>query len=134
MKLIRHSVFETNSSSSHSISIDNQCETYSTITPDESGVIILGTGEYGWDFDTFCDAYSKADYCALDNLYNEYRLEMLSEVIREHTGAISVIFTDTGYIDHQNLGTTKDAFESKETLKNFIFNRTSVLETGNDNC
>jgi len=59
---------------------------------------------------------------------------MLEEVIEEVTGATEVLFNlSDSYIDHQSHDVVGKAFESKETLKEFIFNPKSVLRTGNDN-
>ena len=131
MKTIRHNVFETNSSSTHSISINADTQLFDSITHD--GTIVLGHGEYGWEFDTYYSALSKADYCALDMGGDPVKKEMLIRVIKNHTGAKDVIFDLTGYIDHQSAGTSDDAFKNDETLKAFIFGKGSYLETGNDN-
>jgi len=133
MKTIRQGVFETNSSSTHSISIDENATVFSSITPDKNGNIVLTGGEFGWEFETYYSPLVKANYCALDIGDNVDEKKMLIEVIKEHTGAKDVIFELDGYIDHQSAGTTSDAFESKELLKSFIFGKNSVLETGNDN-
>ena len=47
MKLIRNSVFETNSSSCHSISI-GKSDVYDSVTPDEDGIIRIKPMEFGW--------------------------------------------------------------------------------------
>jgi hypothetical protein len=67
---------------------------------------------------------------------------MLEEVIKEHTGAHTVVLEKEevgdwgypyGYIDHQSSDVCLEAFNSKETLKQFIFNTNSALYTDNDN-
>lgn len=142
MKNIRHNVFETNSSSSHSISISsNDPPEFDTIYPDKDGKIILTGGEFGWEYENYFDSLTKANYCAIDCKNDSVMEQMLIEVIKEHTGASEVILKiDTdwnsgnySYIDHQSQGTSHDAFESKETLRRFIFDRNSVLTTDNDN-
>lgn len=134
---IRHGVFETNSSSSHSISIslDSDCLMY-TMIPDEDGNIVLGGGDFGWEIESYNDAWTKANYCAVDNRNNDDKLEMLKEVVKEQTGAKDVLITfdDTDYgIDHNSIQTSYDAFASKEILRQFIFNKNSILYTDNDN-
>ena len=148
MKTVRHSVFETNSSSSHSITIskDNVDGLYESIIPDDDGNITLFGGEYGWQWERFNDALTKANYCAVDSLHNLVHLEMLSEVICEHTGAKQVIISATtsnynngvyldgnSYIDHDSEGVANEAFNSKSELKEFLFNPRSWLFLGNDN-
>lgn len=137
---IRNNVFETNSSSTHSISIrvGNQ---WDTIIPDEEGKIYLNGGEFGWQWEKFNDALTKANYCAVDYISDDSKIEMLKEVICEYTGAKEVIMNFTtdwnksnwSYVDHGGSGCSSDAFNSKEDLKNFLFNKASWLFLGNDN-
>ena len=67
------------------------------------------------------------------------RLHQLSRVIEEETGAIPVFSSvpcgwyPWGYIDHQSHGVCAEAFDSDESLRNFIFNPNSTLHTDNDN-
>ncbi len=141
-KQVRQNVFETNSSSSHSISIEPSSDgLYDTIIPDEEGNIVLTGGEFGWGIDEYNDAITKANYCAVDQLNNEDRIDMLKEVIKEQTGCNDVIIDisdswrdpNYSYIDHESVGTSLEAFESKETLRDFIFSKNSVLYIDNDN-
>lgn len=132
----RMSVFETNSSSTHSISIETaqSMDLLQTICPNDSGTIYLYGGEFGWEPETFTDAETKANYCATDMQSDREKLEMLSEVIKDHTGAKAVIFDlKDAYVDHQSAGTSYEAFASKKTLRDFIFNPKSTLHTDNDN-
>jgi len=133
MKTIRHSAFETNSSSTHSICVNWDTKVFESITPDKDGNIVLEGGEFRWEIENYSDPLTKANYCALDVDGNDEWMFMLREVITEHTGAKDVILKLAGYIDHQSLGTSHEAFESKEKLKAFIFGDGSVLETDNDN-
>lgn len=130
-KTTRQSTFETNSSSTHSISISSDTNLLTTIP--HNGTIILTGGEFGWERAEYNDALTKANYCALDTRNFEEKRKMLVEVLKEHTGANEIVFQLEGYIDHQSHGTTEMAFKDKETLKLFIFNPVSVLETSNDN-
>lgn len=135
---IRKSLFETNSSSTHSITIQESGD-YTSIK--HNGKIELFGGEFGWEWVAYRDALIKANYCAVYAAGNESKTEMLKEVISEHTGAEVEILVQTdnydkegySYIDHQSSDTADDAFASRETLKNFIFGVNSTLYTGNDN-
>jgi len=52
-RLIRQSVFETNSSSAHSISLGKDTGKQfllDTLYPDQNGTITLTGGEFGWDW------------------------------------------------------------------------------------
>lgn len=135
---IRKSLFETNSSSTHSITIQESGD-YTSIKHD--GKIELVGGEFGWEWETYRDPLTKANYCAVYATGNESKTEMLKEVISDHTGAEVEISAqkddyDKGhysYIDHQSDAIAEDAFASRQSLKNFIFGVNSTLYTGNDN-
>lgn len=145
----RSGTFETNSSSTHSICIaSGECkDSFSLVTNEfvKNGVVIEG-GQFGWEVEDYWDAYSKASYAITwIEQYSTKRSihkRMLKEVIMEHTGADEVHFLCDvddwkskyhSYIDHQSSYVCEDAFENKETLKQFIFNKNSMLHTDNDN-
>lgn len=134
MKLIRENAFETNSSSSHSISLGKELGkdfVLDTIYPDQEGKIVIADGDYGWEFYKTNDAIEKASYALTDFKEKQDLIELLEEVIKEHTDCKEVVFIqEGGYIDHQSDGTCPT---TKETLKDFIFNKNSWLFTGNDN-
>jgi len=142
---IRQSVFETNSSSSHSIIISDKTDgIYDTIDCicDSSDVMVFEGGEFGREWSRSNDPEIKISYCATDNKDNPERLAMLAKVIAEHVGCKEVEFrlTDTEdtefsryyYVDHQSANTSSAAFESESILKNFLFNPESWIFTGND--
>jgi len=139
MKNIRNKVFETNSSSTHSISIYNATQgLYDTIVPNSKGVIALVGGEFGWEWEKYNDAETKANYAAVFAKDNQQMTDMLEQVIKDHTGAKKVDLSGVGgYIDHQSAlsegGDALKAFDTPQTLKNFIFHPESWLFTGNDN-
>lgn len=129
---IRQSAFETNSSSSHSITVAENT-VYDlmdlSIIPDEKGIVIINGQCFGWEWRRYNDARTKAAYCMVDG-----KTDLLKEVIKEQTGAKDVIIntSDDYYIDHQSCGTTYD-LSTREKLRDFIFNKNSWLFTGNDN-
>ena len=143
MKNIRKNVFETNSSSSHSISISSRDNLFDYLDQDENGIITLNGGEFGWSGGDFFDAETKANYCAVDVYNDPKKRQMLIDVIKEHTGCKGVVLNididcisssgNWSYIDHQSQGTSYDAFTSPQTLKRFIFNPQSYLTIDNDN-
>lgn len=157
MKLqIRQGCFETNSSSSHSLTISSRGNySYGAIPvfrefynekedKEYKNAVVLTGGEFGWGVDYYQDSLTKANYLAvmLKN-YNIGDLEMFESLLKEETGAEQIIydFTDDwdssnfSYIDHQSADsyTVEEAYSSKENLKNFIFNRESILIIDNDN-
>jgi hypothetical protein len=133
-KLIRSGVFETNSSSSHSVSVANETKEFvlDTIYPDQDGVVEVSGDEFGWQWFKYNDAQTKASYAAQQFAHNDDELDKLKEVIMEQTGAEDVVFIGlgSGYVDHDSMGILQT---SKEWLKNFIFNKNSWLFGGNDN-
>lgn len=133
-KLIRNGVFETNSSSSHSISVakDNMDFVMDTIYPDQNGVIKVFGEEFGWGWEKFNDSMTKLAYVFQDQGSNCF--DMIVEVVKEQTGALEVVFDEAGgYIDHDGCGTASEVCENKESLRQFIFNKNSWLFIGNDN-
>lgn len=154
---IRKGVFETNSSSTHSICISSSDNLTDYLDIRVDGTLVLTGGQFGWEWRTYYDALTKANYCAVYALnchrYDKDRveLEMLEKVLQEVTGAKRVKFCiaddydckdkideegDTlhwSYIDHQSSSVCASAFSNVDRLKQFIFNPESVLQIGNDN-
>lgn len=141
MKTTRQNAFETNSSSTHSITINQSSGVFESISPDYDGKIRLTGGEFGWGWSKHDDAITKANYCAVASLKDEFKTKLLVDVIKEHTGAkeVEILCDDDwnsdnrSYIDHQSVGLVETAFLNEDSLKNFIFDRKSVLFIGNDN-
>lgn len=143
---IRLSIFETNSSSTHSLTIKKDCTKYDTIPFDDDyeKTIILDGGEFGWEIEDIYSAKVKANYCAVCCLYyedNPSYIDRLINVIEQHTGAKEVLITCTinidpktdSYIDHQSVSVALDVLKSEEELRNFIFNPNCILHIDNDN-
>lgn len=97
-KLIRSGVFETNSSSSHSVSIadENKDFVLDMIYPNDEGIIVLFGGEFGWDWFKHNDALTKANYAAVAHKHNP---DLVIEVIKEQTGADHVVLAFTSDYD-----------------------------------
>lgn len=132
-KIVRTGVFETNSSSSHSLSVANSDQEFvlDTLYPDQFGVIRVEGKQFGWGWEKSNDAETKLAYAFQDSFGQD---DLIKEVVMEQTGANEVIFNEgDGYIDHEGVGTTNDIRNSKEDMRNFIFNKNSWLFIGNDN-
>lgn len=151
-EVVRRGVFETNSSSSHVLSI-GWGEFGADRIPLDDGVCRIYPGEFGWGYERYQDAASKASYCLTYAMggydgakKNAAQLEMLRRVVSVSVDA-PVEFCphekmrdwdyEWGYIDHQSNKGEGDycavAFESDEALRAFIFNPASVLIIDNDN-
>lgn len=156
MKQIRQDTFETNSSSSHSITISNKGHFDANALPvvdyykGTKDCVVLTGGEFGWGYEYYDDALTKANYLATFvetvELYNHDMSKyynMLVDCIKGVTGCKNVVldlgsdnkfgYNPDAYIDHQSEEVGIDAFTSIDDLKHFIFNRKSVLVIDNDN-
>jgi hypothetical protein len=132
----RIDIFETNSSSSHSISFNpwKSGKDGNTFVPDENGNIYIQGGEFGWDWNSFNDSETKANYYLERYKDQPERIELLKKVVEEYTGANVIISEDTdGYIDHQSFDTLDLPYGNSEALKDWLFNPDNWLYTGNDN-
>lgn len=135
MKKIRKGVFETNSSSTHSITLGkDKSFIMDNILPDKNGVITLIGGQFGWEYKKTNKAIDKANYAAVALRDSK----LLVDVIKEHTQCEKLIIQASddydspnwSYIDHQSIGTCPN---NKEDLKHFLFNKNAWLFGGNDN-
>lgn len=143
MKNIRQAVFETNSSSSHSVTISTESAILETFPLNDKGNLEVTFGEYGWDEERFYDKEDRLSYAAT-YVYNDGTNEekkLFEETLKEHTGAKKIKYMvggegawhATGYIDHQSVYEAQTIFSSKESLRMFLFNPNSYFETDNDN-
>ena len=135
-RIVRTGVFETNSSSSHSLSLAREDQEFvlDTIYPNQDGVIRVNGREFGWGWDRFNDPMIKLAYMCQDNQHDDYWMDLIKEVVMKQTGATEVIFEEgDGYIDHDGVGTTGDIRGDRDEVRNFIFNKNSWLFIGNDN-
>jgi hypothetical protein len=141
----RVSVFETNSSSTHSFSLGEGDYVPDKMFVDENGVVTIETGEFGWEEEVYRDAYTKASYLAtyLQNLDGPHAHDLkkkftwyIKNAITKNTNAKTVVIEHSpfAYIDHQSLDRPAKIFEGKlATVERFIFHPGSRLKTDNDN-
>ena len=128
MFTIRKNVFETNSSSTHSICISKS-------KPVERNTITLTRKEYGWEH----SEYDLADYfytavCLFD------REEELLKILRA-MGITATITNNTSkeyddyYIDHYDglSDLVDEALNDVDLLLRILFSEDGVVYTGNDN-
>jgi len=132
---IRRGVFETNSSSSHSIHVSSRRDvTYDSLFVPDDGIVKVYGGEFGWNWEVLQSAEEKLNYIAVAGKDSKDKLEMLREVVIEHTLANDVVFKlEDSYIDHNSAGNAGVVFYTKDDLKSALFNPNSVIITGNDN-
>lgn len=143
-QLIRHGVFETNSSSTHSIVVNRNGD-YVGLTPNDDNEIAVRPNDFGWATDTFEKPEEKLSYLLIyirdwipvETLKLVYTKRLL-DMVKEHTGATNIYLDgddNDGYIDHQSVehGELECYFSDPELMKDFVFGRGSYVETGNDN-
>ena len=132
----RIDIFETNSSSSHSISFNpwKSGKDGNNFIPDENGNVYVTGADFGWEWASYNDSVTKANYY-LERYKNEPdRVELLKNVIEDYTGFNVIIVENTGgYIDHQSFDTLELPADDPEALKDWLFNPDNWLYTGNDN-
>ena len=145
---IRRGVFETNSSSTHAICIAK--DGY-----EKADYIEFHIGEFGWEFDTYNDVYSRASYLitaifSSDKDYADEKLQQLKDILDdnhieyviptpkvkswEYDGKTRYYYDIDGYIDH--VGETKTFIEAvlsdSDRLMRYLFGDSMII-TGNDN-
>lgn len=158
MHVIRRNVFETNSSSSHSVSYhvkpDNEILDLNKIKDKYSSyeVVVVSCGEYGWGYDLLCSFEEKLAYVLTSIQYNssesvdnmqelqesEY-FKWLNEIVTEYCGVpIGIFGTDIGHVDHQSTDTLRHYFvEDKEKFRSrmipLLFDDDYTIIIDNDN-
>ena len=153
MNKVRANVFETNSSSSHSLVVGDGTSLMDSPFRKaivDRGFINVAPGEYGWEQDSYGDPMSKLSYLYTDaaqyedkefdpNSDENDKLDMIRKAVKRHTG-LNVVFEKDdgwypfGYIDHQSVGLCDDVWnEGVEGVIKFVFDPNSYFETDNDN-
>lgn len=143
MRSVRRGVFETNSSSTHSICIAKEWDGNHALTPK---TYRIGTGEFGWEEDILSDVCSKASYLFTAALLFEdngghYIVQFMIETFAKHGAVLELIYPtkdEYGYddcgIDHYDkllgfIGT----MNSIDVVERFLLSSKSFVITGNDN-
>lgn len=145
-KQIRKCVFETNSSSTHSICISKDPIILENI---DTKHVCFSSGEFGWEFATYSDLLSKASYLyeAICAVYpeEEKRSEVLNTLYNmlSHYGIECTFLPkkkdswgfEEGYIDHgsETSDFVNAVLHNENRLLRYLFGN-SFVKTGNDNC
>ncbi len=152
----RLGLFETNSSSSHSISVSKLDRGYSELFINNDGIIEVTFGEFGWGPDILSLPEDKLSYYLTDLACSHgisYGRNKWDDGIKKIRGLpefkelldilkcrypnfkdICFIKTDEdeyyqfGYVDHQSTGTSLD-----KDIKELIFNNSYIIIIDNDN-
>ena len=150
---IRENVFETNSSSTHSVAVSSKDRGYSHEMPvDENGTLYIQLGEYNWGPDILYTPYDKLcyvmsylsqNYSSVEEFANDVDTGAINPIVEEidcylkgNCGVSNVVIKKVdsswgdglGYIDHQSVGSLYD-----ENLIDLIFNNSKIILIDNDN-
>lgn len=152
-KQTRGKVFETNSSSTHSLVLartDNIMPVPFNTETMERGIVNVYSGEYGWDIETYTSTLDKLSYLYTDAMgnscdtdtpdpKNNNKLKTIVDAVKEHTGCdvnflVESDFYPFGYIDHQSYGECDEVWaDGVKGVIQFAFNPDSYFMTDNDN-
>lgn len=138
----RNNVFETNSSSTHSITVSHtnnwDYELPITVAP-------AWYGEFGWQWETWDSIEEKLAYmirCLIAYDYTEKTLQDKIKPIQKRLHDLGIDFElptyeewQDGYVDHEDWyqEEMQDIYNDDATLLNFLLNGNSYIEGGNDN-
>lgn len=160
MKQIRHNVFETNSSSTHSMIIHHNGIQKNEIPIGEDGYIHVKMNEFGWEVRNYYSQYDRLSYLitmfattsgahilwvsdkdelnkVANDLMNNKWFKGFSKEIAKHAKCKGLkIDPSEGYIDHQSCeyGSVIEFLNEWDTdAMEFVFGHGIIVHTDNDN-
>lgn len=147
MVKIRHGMFETNSSSTHTIIVtDNKTEPGLSVD--------FAIGEFGWEFGVLRTTGDKSSYLytlACETLGRDVYQDLYEVLVKYGIQCSCSVpakfvksswsdgeYLDNGYVDHAGADDSKEFVECmlnhEHALIKFLFSDESFVITGNDNC
>ena len=150
-KQVRKNIFETNSSSTHSIVVGNNGEDIYAGLPEKQE---FRGGEFGWEHRLYTDTQTKADYLFTSLIYTDTPLEYIERIkeilakwnietefdeIEEKKCSDGSVYYEVAdkfcYVDQgdENQDLVKELCEDEAKLMNYLFSDGSYVETSNDN-
>jgi len=134
---IREGVWQTNSSSSHSLSIRDKVnigelkeKVKNKLCYDD--ILTVGSGEYAWGYEQLTHWTQKADYLGVEARDNG-KQKIFETALRQVLGQdLEIVYSDDGYIDHQSIGRVWSYIETVYDVINVVFGE-SIIEIDNDN-
>ena len=147
MKKTRYGMFETNSSSTHTIIVTDQ-------KTEPGNLVDFAIGEFGWSFEVLrtinekasylytmaCDCLGEDVYPRLYDMLIKYGIQCsCSEPAKFVKSSWSDgEYLDNGYVDHCTDGDAMDfvnrMLSHEHALIKYLFSDESFVVTGNDNC
>lgn len=144
---IRNHVFETNSSSVHSLVISNDGREPSNFKLNREGKIEVDFGDFGKELRVYTSQYDKLSYLItclyylsgfeIEDIYDKYEFKIIENAICSYTGAnrLKILGKNTPSIDHQSQPYSSidiiNAYNEDEII-NFVFNKYISLKTDCD--
>lgn len=146
MRRVRNNVFETNSSSVHTLAFSHNGRQPSAFKQYKDGYIRVDFGEFGKEDALYKTQYDKLSYLMtqlaylhpdLESIYNSFEFSAIQDAVCEYTGAkgIKIINKVEPMIDHQSVpewDVTIINIYDKDAVIDFIFNENIALRTGCD--
>lgn len=144
---IRKGVFETNSSSVHSLVISNEGREPSEFKFNNDGEIEIDFGQFGKDERVYTSQYDKLSYLItclyylsgweINDIYDRWEFREIKDAICKYTGAtgIKILGKQEPEIDHQSQPYSRieiiDIYD-EDAVINFVFNKYVSLKTDCD--
>ena len=143
---IRRKVFETNSSSMHSLTVEKKGITEYLHVDEDENKVIVNFGEFGWGYETYNDAETKLSYLitmlaqynsfSAEELYDTDEFRRINNIVASRCECDGIIIDDSydGYVDHQSverIGSLMSEYDC--TIEEFIFDSGITLIIDNDN-
>lgn len=141
---IRKGVFETNSSSVHSLVISNDGREPSKFKLNKDGEIEIDFGQFGKDERIYSSQYDKLSYLItclyylsgydISDIYDKWEFEQIQDAVCKYTGAtgIKILGKQEPEIDHQSqpYGDIEiiNVYD-EDAVINFVFNKYVSLKT-----
>lgn len=144
---IRAGVFETNSSSVHSITVPKDGREPSKLKINKDGMIEVDFGQFDKDFHLYTTQYEKLQYLITclyylssfnyEDIYDHYEFGLIQDAVCKYAGAqgIKLLCQTEPEIDHQSQpysGIEIINVFSDEEILDFVFNKYVILKTDCD--
>ena len=133
MRNIRNGVFETNSSSMHSLSVIGTKKFSQRKYEEETHVF---EGEFGWGYEVLSEPVEKLSYLITYYRENKDMLERISRIFEEYTGSTLIIHDEEeyeGYIDHESMDCLNGDVTDDDSIRDIIFSDSHTIIIDNDN-
>ena len=135
---VRRGVFETNSSSTHSI-----CITKSDLNINFPESITFSVGDFGWEEDKLFDHYEKASYlytaimCLYDKKEQQKFIDFIVKTLDKNNIDYRFVPIGSEYYGIDHCSELREVVElichSEKRLLRYLFSEESFILTGNDN-